>query len=327
MPNALSTLSKCRHDWKKEEVKALFDLPFADLLFKAQQVHRENHDPNHVQISSLLSVKSGGCPEDCAYCPQSSKYNTPVKADKLMPLEKIVARAKAAKDQGADRFCMGAAWRSPKERDMDAICEMVSAVKALDIETCLTMGMLTSEQAKQLKEAGLDYYNHNLDTSEEFYGTVITTRTYQDRLETLGHVRDNDIHVCCGGIIGMGETILDRVELIRTLANLPVHPESVPLNLLIRIEGTPLEKLPDLDILDFIRTVAVTRILMPKSHVRLAAGRKDMSDEAHALCFFAGANSIFLGEQLLTAENPTASRDEDLLKRLGIKAFQKSACC
>ncbi|QCE33874.1 biotin synthase BioB [Acetobacteraceae bacterium] len=327
MPYSTSTISVCRHDWKKEEVSALFTLPFADLLFKAQQIHRENHDPNRVQISSLLSIKSGGCPEDCAYCPQSSKYNTPVKADKLLPLETIISRAKSAKEQGADRFCLGAAWRSPKERDMNAICEMVSAVKALGLETCLTMGMLTDEQAEQLKDSGLDYYNHNLDTSEEFYGTVITTRTYQERLKTLKNVRDNGIHICCGGIIGMGESILDRAELIRTLANLPVHPESVPLNLLIRIEGTPLENLPDVDLFDFIKTIAVTRILMPKSHVRLAAGRKDLSDEAHALCFLAGANSIFLGDQLLTADNSSASRDEMLLKRLGIKTVQKTACC
>jgi len=307
-----------RHDWTREEVRALFDLPFPELMFRAQGVHRQNFEPTEVQMSTLLSIKTGGCPEDCAYCPQSALYHTGVRAEKLMTLEAVLAAARAAKDAGASRFCMGAAWREPKDRDLDAVCEMVEGVKALQLETCATLGMLTAAQARRLKAAGLDYYNHNLDTSPEFYGEIITTRTYQDRLVTLEHVRDAGIHVCCGGIVGMGETREDRVGMIATLAALPEHPESVPINMLVRVAGTPLAGQAALDGIEFVRTVAVARICMPRSMVRLSAGREDMSEEAQALCFLAGANSIFCGPKLLTTPNPDRDRDRQLMERLGL---------
>ena len=309
-----------RHDWREAEITALFELPFNDLLFQAQTVHRRHFDPNEVQISSLLSIKTGRCSEDCGYCPQSAHHDAELESEPLMPLEKVVEAAKAAKSKGASRFCMGAAWRSPKERDLQPVLEMVRAVKALDMDTCMTLGMLTPEQSRQLKQAGLDYYNHNLDTSPEFYGEVITTRTYQDRLDTLQHVREAGIKVCSGGILGMGESRRDRVRLLQQLANQETHPESVPINLLIRVEGTPLENAPDLDHLEFARSIAVARILMPRSQVRLSAGRESMSDEMQALCFLAGANSIFYGEKLLTTPNPAADRDRQLFERLGIRA-------
>jgi len=308
-----------RHDWTREEVRALFALPFPELMFRAAAAHRANFDPTEVQISTLLSIKTGGCPEDCAYCPQAARYKTGVKAERLMDLDAVLAAARAAKAAGASRFCMGAAWRSPKDRDLEAVCAMVEGVKALGLETCVTLGMLTAGQARRLRESGLDYYNHNLDTSPEYYGQIITTRTYQDRLETLGHVRDAGIHVCCGGIVGMGESLEDRVGMIATLASLPVHPESVPINLLVRVEGTPLARAPRLDPLDFVRTVAVARICMPGSMVRLSAGRDDMSEEVQALCFLAGANSIFYGPKLLTTPNPDRDRDLALLGKLGLR--------
>lgn len=308
-----------RHDWTREEVRALFALPFPELVFRAAAVHRVNFDPTAVQISTLLSIKTGGCPEDCAYCPQAARYKTGVKAERLMDLDAVLAAARAAKAAGASRFCMGAAWRSPKDRDLDAVCAMVEGVKALGLETCVTLGMLTAGQARRLKASGLDYYNHNLDTSPEYYGQIITTRTYQDRLETLGHVRDAGIHVCCGGIVGMGESLEDRIGMIATLASLPVHPESVPINLLVRVEGTPLARASRLDPLDFVRTVAVARICMPGSVVRLSAGRDDMSEEMQALCFLAGANSIFYGPRLLTTPNPDCDRDLALLGKLGLR--------
>jgi len=310
-----------RNDWTREEVRALFALPFPELIFRAAQVHRDNFDPSEVQISTLLSIKTGGCPEDCAYCPQSAKFETGVKAEKLMDLEAVLAEARAAKAGGASRFCMGAAWRSPKDRDLEKVCEMVEGVKALGLETCVTLGMLTGKQAKRLKTCGLDYYNHNLDTSPEFYGEIITTRTYQDRLDTLEHVRAAGINVCCGGIIGMGEKLDDRVGMIATLASLPVHPESVPINMLVRVEGTPLAETATIDPFDFVRTIAVARITMPASLVRLSAGREDMSEETQALCFLAGANSIFYGPKLLTTPNPGRDRDMALLDKLGLRAM------
>ena len=307
-----------RHDWSREEVRALFALPFADLIFRAQSLHRKYFASNEVQISTLLSIKTGGCPEDCAYCPQAARYHTGVKAEKIMGLDDVLTEARAAKEAGASRFCMGAAWREPKDRDLDAVCEMVEGVRALGMETCATLGMLTASQAQRLKQAGLDYYNHNLDTSPEYYGDIITTRVYQDRLDTLARVRDAGIHVCCGGIIGMGETLEDRVGMIHTLTTLPEHPESVPINMLVQVVGTPLNGTPQLDALDFVRTIAVARITMPKSMVRLSAGREEMSDETQALCFLAGANSIFYGPKLLTTPNPDADHDRALLDRLGI---------
>ena len=316
-----SGLSAPRHDWTREEVRELFGLPFPDLIFRAAQVHREHFDPSEVQISTLLSIKTGGCPEDCAYCPQSAKFETGVTAEKLMNLKAVLAEAQAAKAGGASRFCMGAAWRSPKDRDLEKVCEMVEGVKALGLETCATLGMLTAEQALRLKNCGLDYYNHNLDTSSEFYGEIITTRTYQDRLDTLEHVRAAGINVCCGGIVGMGESLEDRVGMIATLASLPVHPESVPINMLVRVEGTPLAHTKTLDPLDFVRTIAVARITMPASMVRLSAGREDMSEEMQALCFVAGANSIFYGPKLLTTPNPNRDRDLALLDKLGLRAM------
>ncbi|MGB6537552.1 MAG: biotin synthase BioB [Xanthobacteraceae bacterium] len=307
-----------RHDWPREEVRALFDLPFPELMFRAQSVHRQNFDPAAVQISTLLSIKTGGCPEDCAYCPQSARYDTGVHAEKLMRLDAVLAEARAAKQAGASRFCMGAAWREPKDRDLDSVCAMVEGVKTLGLETCATLGMLTAAQARRLKASGLDYYNHNLDTAPEFYDKIITTRVYQDRLDTLEHVRDAGMHVCCGGIVGMGETREDRVGMIATLASLPEHPESVPINMLVRVAGTPLAGKQKLDPLEFVRTIAVARITMPRSVVRLSAGREDMSEETQALCFLAGANSIFYGPKLLTTPNPTADRDRDLMERLGL---------
>jgi biotin synthase len=315
-------LSAPRHDWTRAEVRVLFALPFTDLMFRAAQVHRENFDPAEVQISTLLSIKTGGCPEDCAYCPQSVKYETGVTAEKLMSLDAVLAEARAAKAAGAQRFCMGAAWRSPKERDLDSVCAMVEGVKALGMETCVTLGMLTGAQANRLKTAGLDYYNHNLDTSPEYYGAIITTRTYQDRLNTLGAVREAGIHVCCGGIVGMGEGLDDRIGMIATLASLPVHPESVPINMLVRVEGTPLAQESALDPFDFVRTIAVARICMPASVVRLSAGREDMTEECQALCFLAGANSIFYGPKLLTTPNPERDRDMRLLDKLGMRPME-----
>jgi biotin synthase len=307
-----------RHDWTRAEVRALFELPFPELIFRAQRIHRLHFDPTEVQISTLISIKTGGCPEDCAYCPQSAHYQTSVKAERLMRVDAVVAEARAAKSAGASRFCMGAAWREPKDRDLDNVCEMVAGVKAIGLETCATLGMLTSRQARRLKVAGLDYYNHNLDTSPEYYGAIITTRTYQDRLDTLGHVRDAGIHVCCGGIVGMGESAEDRVGMIVTLANLPAHPESVPINMLVKVEGTPLASGETLDPIDFVRTIAVARITMPKSVVRLSAGREDMREETQALCFLAGANSIFYGPKLLTTPNPERDRDRRLMDKLGL---------
>jgi biotin synthase len=315
-------LAPPRHDWTRAEVKALFALPFPELMFRAAQVHRENFDPTEVQISTLLSIKTGGCPEDCAYCPQAARYDTGVGAEKLMSLDAVLGEARMAKAGGASRFCMGAAWRSPKDRDLDSVCAMVEGVKALGLETCATLGMLTAPQAARLKVSGLDYYNHNLDTSPEFYGEIITTRTYQDRLDTLAHVRAAGIHVCCGGIVGMGEGLDDRVGMIATLAGLPVHPESVPINMLVRVEGTPLEAAQKLDALDFVRTIAVARICMPGSMVRLSAGREDMSEETQALCFLAGANSIFYGPKLLTTPNPGRDRDMALLDNLGLRPME-----
>jgi biotin synthase len=308
-----------RHDWTRDEIRALFRLPFNELIFRAQSLHRTYFDAREVQISTLLSIKTGGCPEDCAYCPQSAKYSTGVKAEKLMALNAVLAEAKAAKDRGASRFCMGAAWREPKDRDVDQVCAMVEGVKRLGLETCATLGMLSGEQARKLKGAGLDYYNHNLDTSPEFYGEIITTRTYQERLDTLAEVRAAGIAVCCGGIVGMGESEDDRAGLIATLASLDPHPESVPINALVRVAGTKLDGAPALDALDFVRTIAVARIAMPKSVVRLSAGREEMSDETQALCFLAGANSIFYGPKLLTTPNPAADHDRALMTRLGLK--------
>jgi len=318
----LSGLCRLRHDWTRTEIGALFDLPFPELVFRAQSIHRQYFDPAEVQISTLLSIKTGGCPEDCAYCPQSARYDTGVNAEKLMALDAVLAEARAAKSAGASRFCMGAAWRSPKDRELEHVCEMVEAVKGLGLETCATLGMLTAAQARSLKRAGLDYYNHNLDTSPEFYGEIITTRVYQDRLETLEHVRDAGIHVCCGGIVGMGETRADRIGMIATLAALPVHPESVPINMLVRVAGTPLADQPPLDPFEFVRTIAAARITMPRSVVRLSAGREDMSEETQALCFLAGANSIFYGPKLLTTGNPERDRDRVLMDKLGLSPMQ-----
>src|SRR5262245_1661408 len=316
-------LGQVRHDWTRAEVAALFRLPFPDLMFEAARIHRLHFDPAEVQISTLLSIKTGGCPEDCAYCPQSAQYSTGVKAEKLMELDAVLQEARAAKAAGASRFCMGAAWREPKDRDLDRVCAMVEGVRALGLETCATLGMLTPSQALRLKGSGLDYYNHNLDTSPEFYGAIITTRVYRDRLDTLGAVRDAGINVCCGGIVGMGEDAEDRAGLIATLASLPVHPESVPINMLVRVEGTPLANEAPLDPLEFVRTIAVARITMPKSVVRLSAGREDMSEETQALCFLAGANSIFYGPKLLTTPNPGRDRDMALLDKLGLRPMER----
>jgi biotin synthase len=310
---------KRRHDWTIQEVQELFTQPFNDLLFQAQSVHREHFDPNQVQISTLLSIKTGACPEDCKYCPQAGIYNTGLEKEKLLEIERVVSEAQLAKDNGATRFCMGAAWRSPAEKDMPHVLQMVNDVKALGLETCMTLGMLTEGQAQGLADAGLDYYNHNLDTSPEYYGEVITTRTYQDRIDTLGNVRNAGMKVCCGGIVGMGEDMMDRVGLLVQLANLPEHPESVPINMLVKVAGTPLENEAELEPFEFIRTIAVARIIMPRSHVRLSAGREDMNEQMQALAFHAGANSIFYGEKLLTTPNPAANKDMQLFARLGIQ--------
>ena len=304
--------------WDLVEIAVLFNMPFADLLFRAQQVHRENFDANAVQLSTLLSIKTGGCPEDCGYCPQAARYDTGVKSQTLLELDEVLHAARAAKAAGASRFCMGAAWRGPKQRDLEPVLDMVREVKALGLETCATLGMLKEGQAEQLKDAGLDYYNHNLDTAPEFYDDIITTRAYQDRLDTLERVRGADLHVCCGGIVGMGETVAQRAGLIAQLANMDPYPESVPINMLVQVEGTPLSGTAALDPLDFVRTIAVARITMPKARVRLSAGRQEMSDAVQALCFLAGANSIFYGEQLLTTGNPEVERDRALLDKLGM---------
>ena len=308
-----------RHDWSAEEVAALFELPFLELLFRAQQMHRAHQRPNTVQMSTLLSIKTGACPEDCAYCPQSVRYDTGVAGEALLGLDTVLEAARRARSAGATRFCVGAAYRSPKPRQLQAICAMVREIRALGLETCATLGMLTPAQAQELKEAGLDYYNHNLDTSAEFYPQIISTRTYQDRLDTLAAVRAAGLKVCCGGIIGMGESARDRAGLLRTLANLPAHPESVPINELVQVPGTPLHGTDPVDPFDFVRTIAVARILMPAAHVRLSAGRTQMSDELQALCFLAGANSIFYGEKLLTTGNPDVEHDRRLLARLGLQ--------
>ncbi len=308
--------------WSIEEAWVAYASPFNDLLFRAHVVHRRHFDPNRVQLSQLLSIKTGGCPEDCGYCSQSAHHKSGIKATKLMEAEQVIAEARKARDSGATRYCMGAAWRSPNARDMDSLIAMIAGVKALGMETCMTLGMLDGDQARRLKQAGLDYYNHNIDTSERYYSEIISTRSFADRLESLANVRESGIKVCCGGIVGMGETPLDRVDMLVTLANLPQHPESVPINMLIPIGGTPLAGAPPIGPIEFVRTIALARILMPKSHVRLSAGRAAMSDEMQALCFFAGANSIFVGDTLLTAENPGEGEDAALFSRLGIKPMQ-----
>jgi biotin synthase len=313
-----------RNDWTLAEVHELFDLPFMDLVFRAHEIHRAFHRPNTVQVSTLLSIKTGACPEDCAYCPQSVRFDTGLEASELLEVEAVTARARAAKDAGATRFCMGAAYRSPKDKDLRKVIAMIGAVKALGLETCATLGMLSAPQARDLKDAGLDYYNHNLDTSARYYEKIITTRNYQDRLDTLQAVRDAGINVCCGGIVGMGEELADRVELLHTLATLPEHPQSVPINQLVRVAGTPLANAAPLDPFDFVRTIAVARILMPTSRVRLSAGRAEMSDELQALCFMAGANSIFYGEKLLTTGNPDTEHDQRLFRRLKIVPAEAS---
>ncbi|AXC14900.1 Biotin synthase [Acidisarcina polymorpha] len=317
-PTATATITSSPR-WTSESARNLYELPFNDLLFQAHSVHRANFDPNRIQLSKLLSIKTGGCPEDCGYCSQSARYPTGLRASKLMEVERVVAEAQKAKEGGATRYCMGAAWRSPKQRDMDTVVAMVQGVKALGLETCMTLGMLSPQQAESLSEAGLDYYNHNIDTSKRFYGEVITTRTFGDRLETLENVRQAGIKVCAGGIIGMGEAAEDRIDMLVTLANLPSPPESVPINMLIPIPGSKLADAPPVDPIDFVRVIALARILMPGSHVRLSAGRTNMTDELQALCFFAGANSIFVGDTLLTAANPGDDRDSGLLRRLGIR--------
>jgi biotin synthase len=316
--NSATPAAEPRHDWTIGEIEALFAMPFNDLLFQAATVHRHNFDPNRVQISRLLSIKTGKCPEDCKYCPQSAHYDTGLDKEDLVAVETVLEAARAAKESGASRFCMGAAWRGPNQ-DFDQVLRMVEGVKALGMETCASLGLLTADQATQLKGAGLDYYNHNIDTSPEHYKDVITTRSFDDRLDTLGHVREAGLKVCCGGIVGMGEKQDDRARMLQTLANMDRHPESVPINLLIKIPGTPLEGVVDTDPFDFIRTIAIARIVMPRSYVRLSAGRQAMSDEMQALCFFAGANSMFCGERLLTAGNPSPDADRSLFGRLGLE--------
>ncbi len=319
----MNNAAPIRNDWTVAEVQALFDQPFNDLLFQAQTVHRQHFNPNEVQVSTLLSIKTGACPEDCKYCPQSGHYNTGLEKERLLQVEKVIEKAKQAKASGSTRFCMGAAWKHPADKDMPYVVEMVKQVKALGLETCMTLGMLTEDKAEQLADAGLDYYNHNLDTSPEFYDKIITTRSFQDRLDTLSNVRNSGMKICSGGILGMGETATDRIGLLRQLANMDVQPESVPINMLVKVKGTPLENVDDLDPLDFIRTIAVARIMMPASHVRLSAGREKMSDEMQSMAFFAGANSIFYGECLLTTPNPETHRDLQLFKRLGINPEQR----
>ncbi|HAD99450.1 MAG TPA: biotin synthase BioB [Gammaproteobacteria bacterium] len=318
-------MTQLRNDWTLAEVEALFAMPFNDLLFKAHTIHRDNFDPNYVQVSSLLNIKTGACPEDCSYCSQSSKYDTGLEREKLMEIDLVLEQAQSAKDKGATRFCMGAAWRNPTDKSLDKVIPMIQGVKAMGMETCVTLGMLTQEQAFTLKEAGLDYYNHNLDTSEENYANVITTRTFQDRLDTLESVQNADIHVCSGGILGLGEGQTDRASMLRSLSNLEAHPDSVPLNLLVPIPGTPFEKVAPPTESEFVRTIAVARIMMPKSVVRLSAGRTEMGEAMQAMCFFAGANSIFYGEQLLTTDNPDTNTDQALFSRLGINQSQASS--
>ena len=308
-----------QQDWQVEEVLKLFSMPFSDLIFKASNLHRQFHNPNEVQISTLLSIKTGACPENCKYCPQSAHYNTGLEKESLMAIEKILESAESAKKAGASRFCMGAAWRSLHDRDVEKICEIVGAVKETGLETCMTLGMLTDSQSKKLKEAGLDYYNHNIDSSEEFYSEIISTRNFADRLNTLKNVREAGLNVCSGGIVGMGETQEDRAKMLTVLANLPKQPESVPINMLVKVKGTPLENVANLDPFEFIRTIAVARIMMPKSKVRLSAGREEMNEQTQALCFLAGANSIFYGEKLLTTQNPQTQKDQELFAKLGIK--------
>ncbi|MCU7959143.1 MAG: biotin synthase BioB [gamma proteobacterium symbiont of Bathyaustriella thionipta] len=322
-------MTALRHDWNQQEVQNLLALPFNDLLFAAQQVHREHFDPNQIQTSTLLSIKTGACPEDCGYCSQSAGNDSGLEPERLLPLDEVIAAAREARDKGSSRFCMGAAWRNPTDKSLQRVIEMVQAVKDLGMQTCVTLGMLTEAQAQRLKQAGLDYYNHNIDTSPEFYGHVITTRTFQDRLDTLAYVRAAGIKVCSGGILGMGEKATDRASMLLALANMPQHPESVPINMLVKIEGTPLQQVDDLDPIEFVRTVAAARIMMPESWVRLSAGRSDMSDEMQALCFLAGANSVFYGERLLTTDNPGENYDERLFQRLGMKTVQitETAAC
>ncbi|WP_144206914.1 biotin synthase BioB [Shewanella donghaensis] len=316
------SLSAIRQDWTKAEIEALFALPMNDLLFKAHSIHRETFDPNEVQISRLLSIKTGACPEDCKYCPQSARYDTGLEKERLLEIDKVLVEAKSAKAAGASRFCMGAAWRNPRERDMPYLTQMVKDVRALGMETCMTLGMLSKEQSDELASAGLDYYNHNLDTSPEYYGDVITTRTYQNRIDTLTNVRQSGMKVCSGGIVGMGEKATDRAGLLQQLANLEQHPDSVPINMLVKVAGTPFEKIDDLDPFEFVRTIAVARIIMPKSRVRLSAGRESMTDELQSMCFFAGANSIFYGCKLLTTPNPEENDDMSLFRRLGLHPEQ-----
>jgi biotin synthase len=320
--SSLLNQASIRHDWTIEEVNALFEMPFNDLMFQAQTIHRQNFDPNQVQVSTLLSIKTGACPEDCKYCPQSARYDTGLEKERLMEIDKVILRAQEAKQAGSTRFCMGAAWRNPRDRDMPYVTEMVKEVKKLGLETCMTLGMLTGDQAVSLKQAGLDYYNHNLDTSPEFYGDIITTRTYQDRLDTLANVRSSGMNVCSGGIVGMGETTSDRSSLLVQLANLEYQPESVPINMLVKVKGTPMENVEDLDYFEFIRTIAIARIMMPKSYVRLSAGREAMNEQMQAMCFLAGANSIFYGCKLLTTSNPETHEDVTLFKKLGINSAQ-----
>jgi biotin synthase len=321
-PDGSTCLGDIRHDWTTAEVRALMDIPFPELIYLAQTLHRRYFDPKAIQIATLLSIKTGGCPEDCAYCPQSAKFDTGVNASRLMQVDAVLAEAQAAKDAGADRFCMGAAWRSPKDRDLDDVCAMIDGVRALGLQTCVTLGMLTAAQARRLKNSGLDYYNHNLDTSPEHYGAIITTRTYQDRLDTLAHVRDAGISVCCGGIVGLGEGVDDRAGLLAALASLPTHPESVPINALVQVDGTSLADAAPVNAIDFVRVVAAARVTMPQSYVRLSAGREQMSDETQALCYLAGANSIFRGPKLLTTPNVGAERDAQLMERLGLCPLQ-----
>jgi biotin synthase len=319
-----SQQQEVRNDWSRDEILALFEMPFNDLLFQAQTVHRQNFNPNEVQLSTLLSIKTGACPEDCKYCPQSARYDTGLEKEKLMQIEQVIEAAKAAKASGSSRFCMGAAWRSPHDRDIPAIEEMIKEVKSLGLETCMTLGMLSEKQADTLSEAGLDYYNHNLDTSKEFYGDIITTRTFQDRLDTLSNVRNSGMKVCSGGIVGMGEEQKDRAGLLMGLANLPKQPDSVPINMLVKVAGTPMEAEEDLDPFEFLRTIAVARIMMPKSYVRLSAGREEMNEQMQAMAFMAGANSIFYCDKLLTTPNPKANSDMQLLNRLGITPEKSS---
>ncbi|HHC75223.1 MAG TPA: biotin synthase BioB [Thiothrix sp.] len=321
------TNASLRHDWQLDEIESLLATAFNDLLFTAQTVHRQHFNPQKIQISTLLSIKTGACPEDCGYCSQSAKHNTDLERERLLPLDEVIEAAKLAKSNGSSRFCMGAAWRNPTDKNLDKVIDMVTAVKSLGMETCITLGMLNERQAQRLKKSGLDYYNHNLDTSPEFYGSVITTRTYQDRLDTLQHVREAGINVCSGGILGMGESRRDRARLLQQLANLPTHPQSVPINDLVPIEGTPLYGVEELDSFEFIRTIAAARIMMPQSYVRLSAGRTEMTDEAQALCFFAGANSIFYGERLLTTDNPDEDHDQRLFARLDLQAESIAPNC